>query len=614
MYFYFFILGIPATFIAAVAVFGWRYRAAIRTSMLKSGTAIGVPPPLAAPMPLTDVRPPLRVERMGEEHLGPQGRAAEHAIGRAEATTWSVKRCFLISGAVLWSALVVLQAWVAPPALHKALTLVVLLAALPGLIVLLNVGARSWRTWAVMAVAYGVVIAAATTVLALKVGSGSRAVAVALALADMYAWPALAMLLLVQRRLRPFVVGIAPVVVFVVAGAAAVSLAINTAVLPDDIVRFKGRPESRWPVPLMLAVGVAAVPASVWIFLRMLRNTRRLRYALALAAVAVTGAAADEFLQPTFPMGPLVAAVPFGVLQCAIIWFFFKSLVGLETTRWVPASALQFHLCWMYLAIYTLAVLGAHVGSLSQAERYTVYGIYGASLIAYVVLLHALLRAAWKPWSGSSPKRLLFLRAFGGTDKRERLLDALEDTWRRVGRVDLIAGTDLAMRTLGSWMLECFLLRRIDAQFLRTAVDVERRLDRLRSDLEGDLCYPVNEICCYVDAWQAAVMKLAGASDVVLLDLRGFARENRGCVFELTYLIWRIPLAKVVVLADETTDEAALNDVAKSAWASSPADSPNALVQAPRLLVLALAGPSSAERVSRALFRAAYQCDADRSS
>ena len=450
MYWFFFILGIPATFIAAAAVFGWRYREAIRISMLKSGAAIAVPPPAAAPMPLAQAPRPLRVERIGEEDLRLIGSAAEQAIERAKATTGSVKRCFLISGGVLWSTVVVLHAWVTPPRWHEALPLVVLFAALPGLIVLLNVVARSWRTWVVAGVTYCVVVMATITVLGWHAGSASRAIAVALALADVYAWPALAMLLLVQRRLQPFVVGIAPIVVFIVAGVAAVSLAVSTHALPDDIAEFKQRPEYRWPVSLMLAFAWAAVPASVWVFLRMLRSTDRLRYLVPLAAIGVAGIAADELLRPAFPLGPLLAAVPAGVLQCSVVWLFFKSFAGFATTRWLPPSALQFHLCWMYLAIYTLAVLGAQVDVMSPTERNVVYGVYAASLVAYAVLLHALLRAAWKSWSGNAPRRLLFLRAFGSADKRERLLDALENTWRRVNRVDLIAETDLAMRTLKS--------------------------------------------------------------------------------------------------------------------------------------------------------------------
>ncbi|MEJ8852702.1 hypothetical protein [Variovorax rhizosphaerae] len=609
----FFILGIPATFIAAAALFGWRYRKAIVTSMFKSG-AMAVLPPVTAPMPLAEASQPLRVERIGKEDLRLIGSAAERAVDRANTITRSVKRCYLISGGTLWSTLVVLHAWVAPPVWHRALSLVVLFAALPGLIVLVNVVAHSWRTWAVIGLMYCVVIMMAIAKLGWYSGSASLAIAAALDLANVYAWPALAMLLLLQRRLRPFWVGIAPILVFVVTAVAAVSLAVSTHALPEDIGVFKQRPEYRWPVSLLLAFAWAAVPAAVWVFLRILRSADRLTYAVPLVAIGAIGVAADELLRPTFPIGPLLAAVPAGVLQCSVVWLFFKGFVGLETTRWVSPSTLQFHVCWMYLAIYTLALLGVQVETMSPAERYVVYGIFGGSLIAYFILLHGLLRVAWKSWSGTAPKRLLLLRVFGSADQRERLLDALEDMWRRVGRVDLLAGTDLAMRTLGSWMLECFILRRLDAQFLSTEADVDRRLTRLQSELEGDLCYPVNEICCYVDAWQAAAMKLSVASDVVLIDLRGFARENRGSEFEFTYLIWRVPLARVVVLVDKSTDEAALIDVATAAWATCPRDSPNADARALPLRVLALDKSSSVATVSRALFRAAYQSDSSRSS
>ena len=101
------------------------------------------------------------------------------------------------------------------------------------------------------------------------------------------------------------------------------------------------------------------------------------------------------------------------------------------------------------------------------------------------------------------------------------------------------------------------------------------RLSRLSSELESDLRYPVNEIYCYADAWQAAVLRLAPAADVVLLDLRGFTRANQGCEFELTNVIWYVSLARVVVLTDETTDASALREVAFAAWAELPIDSPN---------------------------------------
>jgi hypothetical protein len=104
----------------------------------------------------------------------------------------------------------------------------------------------------------------------------------------------------------------------------------------------------------------------------------------------------------------------------------------------------------------------------------------------YLAMFHALLRRIWAARVTHPGKRLLLLRVFGTVEKHGRLLDLLNDTWRYVGRIDLIAGTDLAVRTLGSRMLEAFLLRHADDQFLRTDEEVDRRLEKLDSRLEGD--------------------------------------------------------------------------------------------------------------------------------
>jgi hypothetical protein len=162
-------------------------------------------------------------------------------------------------------------------------------------------------------------------------------------------------------------------------------------------------------------------------------------------------------------------------------------------------------------------------------------------------------------------KRLLLLRVFGRADQRETLPDLLDDTWRHLGRIDLIAGTDLAMRTLGSRMLEAFLLRRADQQFLKTDEEVDRRLEHLHSRLEGDARYPINNVYCYATAWQRAVERLALKSDVVLMDLRGFTNRNQGCMIELTLVVQRIPLSRIVLLTDSSSDYQALEQVAQAA-------------------------------------------------
>ena len=52
--------------------------------------------------------------------------------------------------------------------------------------------------------------------------------------------------------------------------------------------------------------------------------------------------------------------------------------------------------------------------------------------------------------------------------------------------------------------------------------------------------------------------RLVRESDAVLMDLRGFTRDNAGCVFELKELARMVPLERVVFVIDRRTDETLL--------------------------------------------------------
>ena len=52
--------------------------------------------------------------------------------------------------------------------------------------------------------------------------------------------------------------------------------------------------------------------------------------------------------------------------------------------------------------------------------------------------------------------------------------------------------------------------------------------------------------------------RLVHDSDVVMMDLRGFSRDNAGCIFELHELARLVPLERVVFVIDRRTDEALL--------------------------------------------------------
>jgi hypothetical protein len=70
----------------------------------------------------------------------------------------------------------------------------------------------------------------------------------------------------------------------------------------------------------------------------------------------------------------------------------------------------------------------------------------------------------------------------------------------------------------------------------------------------------------------SAVERLAPKWDAVLMDLRGVASKNQGCVFELRWIVRHIPLPRVVLLTDTSSDDHALEYVAQAAWTQLPPD------------------------------------------
>jgi hypothetical protein len=73
-----------------------------------------------------------------------------------------------------------------------------------------------------------------------------------------------------------------------------------------------------------------------------------------------------------------------------------------------------------------------------------------------------------------------------------------------------------------------------------------------------------------------AVARLMARSDLVLMDLRGFSSGNQGCIFELQALIDSVPIDRLILLIDGTTEFPALRRTLLELWQDMSAASPNA--------------------------------------
>jgi hypothetical protein len=164
--------------------------------------------------------------------------------------------------------------------------------------------------------------------------------------------------------------------------------------------------------------------------------------------------------------------------------------------------------------------------------------------------------------------------------------------WSRMGSIGLIAGPDLATTTVEPHEFLEFIGGRLGRLFIMSEHELGDRLRDLdlRSDPDGH--FRVNEFFCQGNVWQTAMRRLSARSDAVLMDLRGFSRKNRGCIYELGALLDGVDLGRVLLLVDGTTDREFLEETLARLWFDVSSDSPNSLVAEPTVRLFVARRPS----------------------
>jgi hypothetical protein len=187
-----------------------------------------------------------------------------------------------------------------------------------------------------------------------------------------------------------------------------------------------------------------------------------------------------------------------------------------------------------------------------------------AGLLAFVAYrsVVALGLAFWPvPAAVPDNSRLLLLRVFGFQRRTERLFDVIAQRWRLLGSVKLIAGPDLAMRTMDPADFIAFVGGRMQRLFVRSPRDLTERVERLDEARDPDGRCRIAKFWCYEDTWRATLSELLRRSDVVLMDLRGFSAANSGCEFELRQLGASGLLPRTVFAIDDATDVGLLKSI-----------------------------------------------------
>ena len=182
-------------------------------------------------------------------------------------------------------------------------------------------------------------------------------------------------------------------------------------------------------------------------------------------------------------------------------------------------------------------------------------------------------------------------------------MDLIAARWRYIGNICLIAAPDLAARTVEPGKLLALLRGRLRRLFVHDRTELERRLIEMDERRDPDGRFRIAELFCAGDVWRAAVQLLMTEAHVVVMDLRSFGPGHQGCVFELQTLLDTVPLERLILLVDSTTELEFLKQVLDAEWQKLRIDSPNARTAAPTMHLCEVSGSES--RVVRHLMRAA---------
>jgi hypothetical protein len=274
-------------------------------------------------------------------------------------------------------------------------------------------------------------------------------------------------------------------------------------------------------------------------------------------ALAIT-ASQDRYLRGVIGLTSAIGVGGTGAFIAVMVAGFVAfAIVGWVALAWIGRRYQAKKISDESVAVDALWVLFTIVHSMNLVFGRPLWALAGAAAFAVYKLCARVGFAWWARRDGTGRRipTLLALRSFSIGGDSERLFDAIGRHWRRAGSIQMIAGVDLTSQTVEPHEFLDFVSGRLSRRFIDGRDALDRRMLERDVAPDRDLRFRVNEFFCYDDTWKMVLSSLVRDSDAVLMDLRGFSRQNAGCMFELGELVHLVPLDRVVFVIDGRTDE-----------------------------------------------------------
>jgi hypothetical protein len=534
----------PLALVAAVAL-RWLYLRAVRRSMLR---------PVPSPAAWSDDDPPLPTHPASADppsrrlEIAPAPRPTRAAVRAAGRGPWVVLTIHSVAGLAYASAMTAAWVWMAIDLLGgigwhawKQMLWFCLFYVWPVVILVSLLVKLSWRTMAVVVVLCAALFIGVTW---LALGGLSATVPPDVDLPGGLIAPARVSLLQVVDTWWTM-------------NGVATLLVLAFLVRP---IRAIG--------PIMVALMTTAVAGVIGTVLLLTRGHSADWFASLATDLGFTGTV-GAVTAVLLVLG--VAAVTAGSIGYLALCGFGR----LYRTQRISEQSIQVYAVWLVFAL-------AHTPPAMPYAGVAAFGVY--VLVARLGLRLFVNRDRGE----GTPTRLLLLRVFSLGRRSESLFNAFSRSWRYTGSIHLIAGPDLANATIEPHEFLDFLAGRLQRRFITGPATLHQRITEISLRPDPDGRFRVFDFFCHADTWQQVLRRLVRRSDAVMMDLRGFTSSNEGCVFELHELLDTVPLDRIMLVVDSTTDESFLADILQQGWVRVSGDSQNRTDAHPQVRVFRL--------------------------
>ncbi|MBL7765935.1 MAG: hypothetical protein JNJ58_07575 [Chitinophagaceae bacterium] len=229
------------------------------------------------------------------------------------------------------------------------------------------------------------------------------------------------------------------------------------------------------------------------------------------------------------------------------------------------------------LIIDSIIIIHAVVYSVNLVVEKPAYGLfvilYFLIYKAVSILLFYLLRRFYPL---PAPRKLLMLRVFALGAKSRQLFEHLCKHWRFYGPVQMISGPDLAASTVDPHEMMNFLSGKLKDSFCDDEASIKKNTSEADYSRDFDGCFRIHEFFCRDNTWKLVLQALVKNNDLVLMDLRSFNPQYKGCQYEINQLVNTFRLDKILFLINGQTDLPFTESCFREAFQQIPASSPNA--------------------------------------